>query len=85
MVKDIHQRDLQITEYQEKLEQANLEIQRLYSEVEKIQIEKTESNGTIHSLSQNLEALKTELQNQGLLIHFLLFFFFHIHPRSCLS
>lgn len=63
VVNDLHQRDLQITEYQEKLNQANLEIQRLHSDFEKLQ---TESNNTIHSLSQDLETLKTQLQDQGL-------------------
>jgi len=55
----------QTQEYQEKLEQADLAIQHLQSELEKLQEEKTNFNDTMNSLIQELERMKTELQHRG--------------------
>jgi peptidoglycan hydrolase CwlO-like protein len=55
----------QTQEYQEKLEQADLAIQHLQSELQKLQEEKIKSNDTMNSLIQELERMKTELQHRG--------------------
>jgi chromosome segregation ATPase len=84
--KTLHQRegqfDQQITEYREKLEQANLTNQHLQSELEKLQEEKMNFKDTITSLTQNLETLKTELQDRGWILSHFLSFLFDIHHRS---
>ncbi len=55
----------QTQEYQEKLEQADLTIQHLQSELQKLQEEKIKSNDTMNSLILELERMKTELQDRG--------------------
>ncbi|CAF3571315.1 unnamed protein product [Adineta steineri] len=66
--KELHQReshfDQQITEYQDKLEQANLKIQHIHDKLIKSEEEKTKSNDIITSLQHDLDTLKTDLQNQ---------------------
>ncbi|CAF1050769.1 unnamed protein product [Adineta steineri] len=66
--KELHQReshfDQQITEYQDKLEQANLKIQHIHDKLIKSEEEKTKSNDIITSLQHDLDTLKAELQNQ---------------------
>ncbi len=49
------------------MEQADLTTQHLQSELEKLEEEKTNFNNTINSLTQDLETLKTELQDRGLI------------------
>ncbi len=85
--KTLHQHEAQfeqqITEYREKLEQADDTIQHLQSELEKLQAEKTNFKDTITSLTQNLETLKTELQDRGLILsHSFILSLSHIHHRS---
>ncbi len=55
----------QTQEYQEKLKQADLAIQHLQSELQKLQEEKIKSNDTMNSLILELERMKTELQHRG--------------------
>jgi uncharacterized coiled-coil DUF342 family protein len=54
-------------DYREKLEEANLKIEQLQSQSTNSQDEKHQFNDTIDALSQELQALKTELQDRGLI------------------
>ena len=69
--RSLHQREIQfeqqINEYDKKLEQANLRNQQL-------EAEQTNTN------ARDLETLRTELQNRGLVLHFSLLL--HLSPRS---
>jgi F0F1-type ATP synthase membrane subunit b/b' len=81
--KHLHQRDIQfnqqITEYEKRLEQADLHSQQLQSELEKLREEKINFNETIHTITHDLETLKIELQNRGLMtFSYILFFIFLI-------
>ncbi|UJR09199.1 hypothetical protein I4U23_013447 [Adineta vaga] len=66
--KELHQReaqfDQQITEYQDKLEQARLKFEQLHTEWIKLQAEKTEFNKTINILQHDLTDAKSELENR---------------------
>jgi len=61
--------EIQIKEYQIKLDQDAREIQNLRSELTKLQDEKTtleqQLNKTIGTLKQDFESLQNELNNQG--------------------
>ncbi len=81
----MHQResefDQRIREYQDELEKANLKTQHIQAELVKLEEEKTKSDDTINSLQKDLDILKTEFQDQGLIL-FLWSMFLHIHCRS---
>ena len=62
----------QIKDYQNKLEQSIVETQHTQAELTKVQEEKAISNDAINSLQQDLETLKAELQNRGMVLLLLL-------------
>lgn len=70
--KELHQReshfDQQITEYQDKLEQAHLKTEHIQAELVKLHEEKTKSAHTLNSLQQELTTLRSQLDDQSLII-----------------
>ena len=63
--KEVHQREAQITEYQDKLQETRMKFESLQNEYKQLQSEKVEFNETIDKLQRNLASAQSELENQG--------------------